>query len=181
MIYATLLLLLLQLPTLAHGQNSIYAELKNELSSNRSRTGQRVTMVVLEDVRAEDGTVAIPARAKLTGQVTIATKHSRGNPAALAFVLQSASWKGRTVDLHTNIANLELMRNQKYISANLPDPLCNPYPMASGNSADDPQVPAASCGVEKIGSDDEPAIVCHGREVVLGPGARMYLAILRPH
>lgn len=176
---ALLLTLILQLSATVHNQNNIiiYAELKHELSSRRSRAGQRVTMVALEDVKAEDGSIAIPAGAKLTGKITLARKRQRAQPAALAFVLENAKWKGHSIDVKANIEQLELMANQRAASADMPYLRGGGgYPSPANNSADDPKLPPSDCKVEKISGETEiTGIVCRDREVELGPGGRMYL------
>ena len=78
----------------------IPATLKAGLSSQKAKAGDIVTLDCFVDVHGKDGKVVIPAHAALTGVVTQAKPFGEtGQPAVLAFAVQSAEWKGSHANL----------------------------------------------------------------------------------
>jgi hypothetical protein len=82
-----------QIPTPLQHARKFRAELKKQISSNHSHVGDSVKLVALEDVVTENGTVLIPAGARMMGRVTLAREHHGTQPALLSLVLERAEWK----------------------------------------------------------------------------------------
>src|SRR5581483_347569 len=89
--------LLLQTPAVVPSDVYIMAELKKEITTRRSHPGQPVVLTVIRDVNGANGTVVIPAGAKLTGKLVVSHKREKDGPAAFGFVIDRAEWKGESV------------------------------------------------------------------------------------
>jgi len=152
----------------------IQAELKKEITSRRSHSGQDVRLVVEADLKNADGTVLIPEGAKLSGKLTTVRKHKGDEPAVVSFVVDKAEWKGGSVALNATIDRLLLMGMPGGSAACGPN-LNNANMANCGSSAPQVQRVPADCKVDKV--DEGMAVVCAKREIELNPGARIDLTI----
>jgi hypothetical protein len=98
---------------------SIYAEVKGAISSDHSHLGDKVELVVLEDWRDNDGHLLIPAKAKLTGRIVMATKHRGTQPGTLSIIVENSEWRGGSMPLHATVQSLVVM-GVKRVSTDMP-------------------------------------------------------------
>ncbi len=145
-------------------------ELKKEITSMRSKPGQELKLVVAEDVKTADGTVLLPAGAKLHGTISVAHKRNGSEPSALAIAIDKAEWKDIDMPLNASLERLEA------IGATA-DSFCGPnlnragMTGACGGSTPTLSRPPADCTMAKVG--DAMAITCSKHEVELGNGSML--------
>lgn len=83
----------------------ISVELNTTLNSKKAKVGDPVKLQVTEDTRSADGTVLIPAGAKLFGKVSLAVPYSKGSgESRLSIVVERAEWKKGSATLNGFIA-----------------------------------------------------------------------------
>lgn len=157
---------------------SIYAAVKGAISSDRSRPGDRVELVVLEDWRDNAGHLLIPVQAKLTGRIVSATKHRGTQPGALSIIVENSAWRGGSMPLHATIQSLVVM-GVKQISTDMP--------LKRGVDGQDLGIGGSSqttldrvpkdCSVQSINqSEVDTAVVCKSRDVHFREGGQVLLA-----
>ncbi len=83
---------------------TLVARLDQTLGTRESKAGDTFTATVVSDLRAQDGTVAVPAGAKIHGRVT-ATDDSdnAGEPALIRLDFNQLSFNGRTFPFSAQI------------------------------------------------------------------------------
>jgi len=158
---------------------TIFAELKKEITSRRSHSGQDVRLVVTEDIKAGDGTLLIPSGAKLSGKLTVAHKRSGSEPSAIGFVVDKAEWKDGNMALNATIEQLQALTSAADSSACGPNLNRGGLSACGGASTSYIAVPA-DCGVEKVGEAGQMAVTCKKREIELGTGSVFVLQHVPP-
>lgn len=98
-------------PDRGSGQNSLpnnlqlRASLKTKLDSKKAKVGDKVKLVVLEEVRGGDNEVLLRKGTELRGRVTLAVPfRSATSPARLSLVVETAQEKGRPATLSAFIS-----------------------------------------------------------------------------
>lgn len=73
---------------------------KSRLSSDKSKVGDPVEVEVKEEVRDVAGNLVLPAKARLTGTVTMVRKRTKSDKPAMAIRLTEAHWKDGSATLN---------------------------------------------------------------------------------
>lgn len=157
---------------------SIYAEVKGAISSDRSRPGDRVELVVLEGWRDNAGHLLIPVQAKLTGRIVLAAKHRGTEPGTLSIVVENSEWRGGSMPLHATVQNLVVM-GVKRVSTDLPVRRgVDGWDVGLGPSTQQVLDPVPKdCSVQSINqSEVDTAVVCKSRDVHFREGGQVLLA-----
>lgn len=153
---------------------SIYAEVRTEISSSRSQVGDPVELVVLEDWHQKNGVVMVPAKALLKGKITAVQKHKGDIPGMLGVVVNSAEWNGNRVALRAVIASVVTTEMGRHQTTELVLRGANQGTAATGSPEDLVYMFPKDCSVEKQNSGTS-AMVCQKRNVALRKTGRVLL------
>ncbi len=159
------------------GITTIYAEVKGTISSDRSHPGDRIELVVLEDWREKDGHLLIPAKAKLTGKVVLATRHRGKQPGALSFVVENSEWRGGSMPLHATVQSVVVMGVSR-VSTDLPlrRGVDGQDIGISGSSQPSLDPVPKDCSVQPASdSSGDSAVICRKRDVRFKEGGQVLL------
>ncbi len=84
----------------------ILAEVDKAISSHSAKVGETVTLICVQSIEAQDGTVFIPLGSRLLGKVVAVQKYKTGRQARLSLRIETAKWSGGEARLYATVVTI---------------------------------------------------------------------------